>query len=241
MRTLPALRPPPWAWLSSNPARALVLAIAMAYALIAMLVIPIHWGFQDAEAYWQAGERFRSGEPLYFSVPADPSYPTIYRYAPWFALLWVPLTYLPHELVMALWDTLLVGAAMWLVWPNWRSPASVALSLLLLPYLLKVTSTGNVQSLMLAAIAYGLTSRWGPIVVGMAASLKGWPLLFAAYWWRQPSRIAFAVGVAALLILPALAFDLSAYPPSTGVLLTLGIKNALLVFGRIIAKSHPKA
>jgi len=43
--------------------------------------------------------------------------------------------------------------------------------------------------------------------------------------------------VAALLILPALAFDLSAYPPSTGVLLTLGIKNALLVLGRIIAKS----
>lgn len=236
-RTRPALQPPPWAWVSSNPARALVLAIAMAYALIAILVIPIHWGFQDAGAYWQAGERLRSGEPLYFSVPADPSYPTIYRYAPWFAWLWVPLTYLPHALVMALWDTLLVVAAIWLVWPNWRSPASVALSLLLLPYLLKVTSTGNVQSLMLAAIAYGLTSRWGPIVVGMAASLKGWPLLFAAYWWRQPSRVAFAVGVAALLILPALAFDLSAYPPSTGVLLTPGIKNALLVLGRIIAKS----
>jgi hypothetical protein len=71
----------------------------------------------------------------------------------------------------------------------------------------------------------------------MAASLKGWPLLFAAYWWRQLNRVAFAVGVAALLILPALAFDLSAYPPSTGVLLTPGIKNALLVLGRIIAKS----
>ena len=180
------------------------------------------------------------GQPLYFSIPADPSNPTIYRYAPWFAGLWVPLTYLPHALVMALWDALLVGSAMWLVWPNWRSPASVALSLLLLPYVLKVTSTGNVQILMLAAIAYGLTSRWGPIAVGMAASLKGWPLLFAAYWWRRPSRIAFAVGVAALLLLPMLAFDLSAYPPTTGVVVTPAIKNALLVFGRVLAKS-PRA
>jgi hypothetical protein len=229
----------PLAWVISNPARAVSLAIATGYALIAIWVVPLDWDFRDADAYWEAGERLRSGEPLYFSVPADPSDPTIYRYAPWFAWLWVPLTYLPYGLVMALWAALLVGAAIWLVWPNWGSPASVALSLLLLPYLLAITSTGNVQTLMLAGIAYGLTSRWGPVIVGMAASLKVWPLLYAAYWWRQPSRVALAVGVAALLILPALAYDLSAYPPTTGVLITLAIKNALLVFGRITSRGYP--
>lgn len=213
-----------------NLPRALAFALITGYALASVPAVATHWHFQDAGAYWNAAERLRSGGELYFSSP-DLGLPSLYRYAPWFAYAWLPLTYLPHTLVMALWGALLASAAGWLVWPNWRSPASVALSLLLLPDLLRVTSTGNVQGLMLAAIAWSLTSKWGPVVVGVAASLKGWPILFAAFY--RDRRILVAVAVAVLLALPALAFDLSGYPGRSG-LLAPGMLSALLVVARLL-------
>lgn len=216
-------------WISANPARAFVFAILIAYALAALIAVPTHWHFEDAGAYWNAAERLREGGPLYFSSP-DLGLPELYRYAPWFAFVWVPLTYLPAGLVMALWGVLLVAAAVWLIWPDWRSPASVALSLLVLPDLLRVTSTGNVQGLMLAALVLGLRSRWGPLVIGLAASLKVFPLAFAGvYLWRREWRkLALAIGVTVLLWLPTLAFDLSLYPGRAGVLAP-GMLSTLLV------------
>src|SRR6187401_1183743 len=53
---------------------------------------------QDWHAYYGAAERLREGAPLYPPVP-DPSGESVYRYAPWFAVLWVPLTLLPREAV----------------------------------------------------------------------------------------------------------------------------------------------
>jgi hypothetical protein len=223
-------------WLSANPVRAFAFAILIAYAVAALIAVPTHWHFEDAGAYWNAAERLREGGPLYFSSP-DLGLPELYRYAPWFAFVWVPLTYLPTGLVMALWGVLLVAAAAWLIWPDWRSPASVALSLLVLPDLLRVTSTGNVQGLMLAALALGLRSRWGPLVIGLAASLKLFPLVFAGvYLWRREwRRLALAVGVTALLWLPALAFDLSLYPGRAGFW-SPGMLSGVLVIARLLRR-----
>jgi hypothetical protein len=54
-------------------------------------------------------------------------------------------------------------------------------------------------------------------VVGIAASLKAWPLLAVLVyaWRRQWSAVAISLGVAGLLSLPALLTDLAAYPAGT--------------------------
>lgn len=225
VRALPApidlLRP-----ITANLPRAVVFAILIAYALAAVIAVTTHWYFEDADAYWHAAERLRSGEPLYVGGGAEP---WTYRYAPWFALAWVPASYLPHGLVMAVWAVLLALSAAWLAWPDWRSPASVALTLLVLPDLIRVTSTGNVQPLLLAAVAYGMTSRWGPLLIGAAASLKGWPILFALPWWDR--RILVAVAVAALLVAPLL-LDSTGYPTSRE-LFTPGTLSIALVAARL--------
>jgi hypothetical protein len=207
----------PLAWLRANPARALVFAILIAYALAATIAVVSHWHLEDAGAYWNAAERLRAGEPLYFSSP-NLSDSALYCYAPWFAAAWVPLSFLPRELVMLAWAAVLLGAAAYLIWPDWRSPASVSLSLLVLPDLLRVTSTGNVQGLMLATLAWGLRARWGPVAVGVAASLKLFPLLFAGLYLarREWRKLALAVALAVVLWLPAVLFDLSAYPHRVG-------------------------
>ena len=218
-------------WLTADPARAVAFALLIAYTLAATIAVTTHWYFEDADAYWNAAERLRAGQPLYIGGGAEP---WTYRYAPWFAIAWVPLSYLPHGGVMTGWAILLALSAAWLAWPDWRSPASVALTLICLPDLLRVTSTGNVQPLLLAAIAYGMTSRWGPLLIGAAASLKGWPILFALPWWDR--RILVAAGVAAVLVAPML-LDLSGYPTSREFI-TPGTLSIALVVSRLRV-AHP--
>lgn len=221
--------------LSRNPARTLVFALLIGYALAATIAVLGHWYFDDAQGYWQSALRLRAGEPLYYA--GDVGDPAVYRYAPWFAWVWVPLTYLPESVVMVLWGAVLVAAAAWLIWPA-RSPAAICLALLCFPDLLRVTSTGNVQPLLLALCAFGLTSRWGPLLIGLAASLKGWPLLFAGVWWRTPGRIALAAGVTSLLVAPALAYDLAGYPTNRQ-LLTPGTLSIALVVASVFKRSTP--
>ena len=48
----------------------------------------------DVSAYWEAANRLRDGDPLYQARAANAS--DLYRYAPWFATAWIPLTYLPQ-------------------------------------------------------------------------------------------------------------------------------------------------
>lgn len=216
-------------------AHKLALAILILLAALSLLAVTTHWYFEDAGAYWEGAMRLREGEPLYVDHVIGPE---LYRYAPWFAWVWMPLTFLPESVVMAGWAVILVGSAAWLVWPDWRNRYSVALSLLIFPDLARVTSTGNVQPLLLALIAATLLTRWGPVVIGAMASLKAWPLLFAGWygWKRQWDRLGVAVLVAVVLTLPALAFDLSAYPERP--LVTPGTFSILLVVARVLRQDR---
>ncbi|HLE58697.1 MAG TPA: hypothetical protein VJA85_03535, partial [Candidatus Limnocylindria bacterium] len=79
--------------------------IALAAAVMgAVLLIGAAWSVDvhpDAEAYWLAANRLRDGLALYGGPQGDET--EIYRYAPWFAFAWVPLTYLSHDAALALW------------------------------------------------------------------------------------------------------------------------------------------
>lgn len=169
----------------------------------------------DGEAYWNAALRLREGAPLYFQLP-NTGAPTLYWYAPWFAAAWVPLTFLPHDLVMTGWTLLLAGALGYLCWPLVQRPSAAGVALFALAGIILVRTVliGNVQPLMLAAVAWGLHRRSGPFLIAAAASLKIFPLIFALVYVRQRDwrRLGMTLAVTALLWLPILLFDLSDYP-----------------------------
>lgn len=171
----------------------------------------------DVAAYWNAAERLRSGQPLYEPGAANAS--DLYRYSPWFAAAWVPLTFLPREWVEAGWVLAMVAAALASTVPLLvRGPAGWAAFLLLTPLQLQGAVFGNVQPLLVLALVLGIDRRAAPLVVAMAASLKAVPLIVVVVWlargeWR---RAGLTLALTAILVLPAFLFDLSGYSTEPG-------------------------
>ena len=204
-----------------RPARMAVVGVAMAilatYAAISVWAILNHWYFYDASGYWEAGMRLREGLPLY-PTGIDQDAPEVYRYAPWFAWVWFVLTFLPRDLVMFGWAALLVLACVYLLYLLPRNATGAMLALLFAPMLFRVVSQGNAHPLMVAGLAFGLARSSGPIWIGLAASLKLVPILFAAVYVanRQYWRALIAVTATVILWLPALAYGIDSYPSAVG-------------------------
>src|SRR5688500_10702625 len=90
--------------------RLAALAVCVGMGLAFVIANVRSWELEDAEAYWSAAHRLRAGMHLYIAVPLGADEMTAYRYAPWLAWLWVPLTYLPKIVVQAGWSAILLGA-----------------------------------------------------------------------------------------------------------------------------------
>jgi hypothetical protein len=172
----------------------------------------------DADAYWLAAERIRDGAALYGGPRGDET--EIYRYAPWFAFAWVPLTFLGQEAAYFVWRGVLLVASLAAVWPLLRrpGPASLTLATLMFALLISNLPAANVTALMVGALVLTANRRTGPVVVGMAASLKIFPILLVVGYlaerrWRDAG---VAVGVMAILWVHLLAFDLSTFPLQVG-------------------------
>ena len=195
----------------------LAIALLTVYAVIAVAAIAQNWYFFDARGYWDTALSLRNGGELYPPV-VDQDDPFVYRYAPWFAWVWVGLTFLPQQLVFVAWGVALIAATAWLLWQLPRSATGMVLGLIFGPMLLRVVSQGNVQPLMVAALAWGLMRASGPAWIGLAASLKLVPVVFAAHYLarREYLRAAASLVVSVLLWLPALAYGLDDYPTSVG-------------------------
>lgn len=194
-------------------ARGVALLACSLYLLANVVLVTEQWNFDDIGAYLGAADRVQHGGPLYFTSP-NPS--EVYRYAPWFALVWVPLTHLPRLGVEVVWALLLLGATGLAMAHFRRSAAELCLALLLGALLFRTAGWGNIQPLVVLSLIYLLPGRAGPWMVGITASLKGLPILFlAVYAWRRDwGAVAIGIGVAAILWAPALFFDLSEYPAS---------------------------
>jgi glycosyl transferase family 87 len=192
------------------------LAVVIAIGLFNLYQAAIHWTLSDAAAYWNAALRLREGGELY-PVLTNVDASEVYRYAPWFAWLTVPWTYLPQQVAGALWSAiLLAGSALALV-PLVRARAWLAVAFFG-PILVGISAVGNVQPLIIASLVWSVQRRSGPIWIGVAASLKVFPILFAVvYLGRgQWGRAAVAVTVTGLLWAPALLFDLRGYATEAG-------------------------
>jgi hypothetical protein len=196
-----------------------VIGLLFATMLVRVALIASNWGLEDVDAYWQAALRLRAGEPLY--IPGlDPDSYRVFRYAPWFAWLWVPLTYLPQTIVEWAWAAILAAASIAILvgLARLRRPAAWALALIIAPWLLSLVQVGNIQPLVVAMLAYGVSRRSGPVWVGIAASLKAVPILWILVYLarREWNWVAATIAVAALLAASFLIYDLSGYVTDPG-------------------------
>jgi hypothetical protein len=211
-RTYPLPRSLP-GWLSFLGV-ALLLAL-MGYALTTY-ALSREYG-SDVAAYWGAAERIRAGEPLYVAGVANAS--DLYRYAPWFAYAWVPLTFLPREAVTDAWVGLMLAAAAASTLPLLRHGlAGTAAFALFAPLQVQGAMFGNVQPLLVLMLLWGVERRSGPFWIALAASLKAVPLLLALVYAGRGEwhRAGAAVVITAALVAPALLFDLSGYSTQPG-------------------------
>ena len=205
---------------------------------ISQLILTIgDWHLSDAGAYWEAAMRLREGEPLYPAL-ADPEASDVYRYAPWLAWAWVPLTLLPREVVHVIWSIFLLAASAAALSPLVRIRAWLAVALFG-PILVGISAIGNVQPLIVAALVLGVERRSGPLWIAAAASLKAVPLLLVVTYVgrRQWLRALATLGLTAALVAPMLLYDLSHYPTGAGgasMFFDVPILFALVVAGGIV-------
>jgi hypothetical protein len=196
-----------------------VIALLFGTMLIRVALIATDWNFGDISAYWLAAERLKHGEPLYLGSLNPDSY-QVFRYAPWFAWLWVPLTFLPRWLVDVGWAAVLGIASLWILagLVRLRSAAAICLALILTPWLLSLVQVGNIQPLVVAALGYGISRRSGPLWLGASAALKVVPGLFALVYLarRQWRQLILAVAWSAIFAAPFLLYDLSGYQTDPG-------------------------
>jgi hypothetical protein len=197
-------------------ARIVALAVIIGIGLFNVVEAVSHWALSDAAAYWHAALRLRDGQPLY-PLLANVDASEVYRYAPWFAWLTVPFTYLQVQLAGAIWSAvLLAGSGLALV-PLVRMRAWVAVAFFA-PILVGISAVGNVHPLLIAPLVWTVERRSGPLWIGVAASLKIFPILFALVYlgrgqWKQA---LVAVAVTLLLWAPALLYDLRGYATEAG-------------------------
>ena len=219
-------------------ARTVALAVVIGIGFFNVYEAIAHWTLSDASAYWNAALRLREGGALYPAVSnLDAS--EVYRYAPWLAWLTVPFTYLSVQLAGTLWSALLLGASVVALIPLVRARAWLLVAFFA-PILVGISAVGNVQPLLIASLVWTVERRSGPLWIGVAASLKIFPILFALVYLgrREWSRAALAVAVAAALWAPALLYDLRGYTTDAGQaasLFAVPALWALVVSGAAVA------
>jgi len=196
--------------------RLLVTALVVGIGISQLVFTLTDWHLSDAAAYREAAWRLRSGEPL-FPALVDAEASEVYRYSSWFAWAWVPLTYLPRTVADVIWSAVLLAASAAALIPLVRRRAWLAVAFFA-PILVGISAIGNVHPLIVAALVLGVERRSGPLWIGLAASLKAFPLLFTLTYLgrRQWGRVAATVGVTAVLVAPTLLHDLSNYPAGAG-------------------------
>jgi hypothetical protein len=208
-------------WISLDSARArtavraaAAVAIGVSISQIILSVAQLPWQPPDTEAYWQAALRLRAGEPLYVATD-ELLARDIYRYAPWFAYAWVPLTHLPKDVVEVAWKVVMVACTAVAMLPllTLRTFVATAVALLLGWLTLQTALYGNVHPLLIAGLVWTVDRRSGPVWIAIAASLKFVPIVYVIVYaargeWR---RFGVAVSLTLVLVAPMMAFDLSAY------------------------------
>lgn len=199
-------------------ARFIVTGIALGWLAYTLTSWFLAWNPADARAYYLAAERLRDGAALYPAMNADAH--EVFRYAPWFAAAFLPLTLLPIDVATHAWSLGMLGCAALAVLPilRLRSRAAVVVAALLGATLAETAMFGNTHPLVVALLSWTIVRPSAPWWLAVATSIKLVPIMFIAPWvgkrrWRDS---IVAVIVSLLLFAPLIAFDLSGYVTSPG-------------------------
>lgn len=199
-------------------ARFLVTGLILGWLAYTLTSWFLAWNPADARAYYLAAERLRDGETLYPAMHPDAH--EVFRYAPWFAVAFLPFTLLPIHVATHLWSALMLVCAALAVVPVARlgGRSAILVAALLGALLAETAMFGNAHPLVVALLSWTISRPSAPWWVGVATSIKLAPIGFVVPWLRMRGlRDALvAVAVAALLFLPVLAFDLAGYVTSPG-------------------------
>lgn len=195
-----------------------VIGVGVSQIMLSFMYLPSRPG--DVSAYWDAAIRLRGGEPLYIRTN-DPLAVEVYRYAPWFAWMWVPLTHLPRDLVETGWRAAMVLASVMALIPLMarRSIIHLAAAALIGAMTVQTALFGNVQPLLIAGLVWNVDRRGGPIWIAAAASLKFVPILYVVVYLgrREWGKAAMTLLLTMILVSPMLLHDLSGYTTTPGV------------------------
>ena len=200
--------------------RMAVTALAVVLLVMGVATAAANWHLTDLKAYLAAADLLASGGNPFEVQLWERGLPYHYHYSPWFAALFVPALALPAGVVGVGWSLLLGAAAAVSLLPlvqrhGWRS---APLALLMAFLYLNLVAEGNVQPLLLAGLVWTLERRSGPVMIGIAASLKLVPILLALIYvgrgeWR---RALVAAVVTAVLLAPTLLFEIAPTALETG-------------------------
>lgn len=230
----------------SASAMIIVIGFCAIWALANVVLVTAQWEFDDVHAYLGTAQRLLDGGPLYVLTP---NLSDMYFYAPWFAYLWMPFAALPRIGVEVAWAVVLLVSNIAALVQLRRTWAGLALALLLGGLLYRTAGWGNVQPLLVAFLVYTLPTRAGPWAVGVASSLKPWPILAVGVylWRRQWTSAAISLTVAALLWLPIFLFNWTEYPAGArapniyDATFLLAVPSLLGATGRVAAGRGPRA
>jgi hypothetical protein len=206
-------------------ARRMTYAILIALSVTNVIWALGDWRFYDLITYLDAAQMWvDAGNPYTPTARAEDW--MLYRYGPWFAALFVPLLSLPRVVVEVGYSAIVTAASCLAVVPMIRQyglPA-VPIALFLGTMLFGIGTGGNIQPVMVAILAWSLTTRWGPLGVAIAASMKLTPLLFVFVFagQREWRKVAVTLVLTAILLGPILFFEL---PPQATM---PGPSNSLL-------------
>lgn len=213
-------RPARW-WLhpAAFAGRASIVVLVTLVATAALAYSSSHTYGVDVNAYWGAAMRLREGAPLY--LLGDATAGDVYRYAPWFAYAWIPLTYLPRDAVVAAWIAVLTVAALLSTAPLLARGTATGLCafVLITPFQLDGAAWGNVQPLLVLMLVWGMERRSGPLWIALGASLKAAPgMLALVYFARGEHRRGLAtIGLTLLFTAPMVLHGLATYDTNVGV------------------------
>ena len=196
-------------------ARIVALAVIIAIGINHIWWAIADWHLRDMNAYWDAAMRLRMDQELFAPTSIEAS--EVYRYSPWFAWLWVPVTFLPRIIANIGWSLILLAASAVAVWPLARRGSLLGVAFFL-PMLIGITAIGNVHPLLIAMLVLGVHRSLGPLWIAIAASLKIVPIILVATYLgrRQWARAGLTIALTALLSAPFLLYDLSNYVTDAG-------------------------
>lgn len=206
-------------------ARRVASAILIALSITNVIWAVSDWRFYDLITYLDAAQMWvDTGNPYTPTARAEDW--MLYRYGPWFAALFVPLLSLPQPVVEVGFSAIVTAASVLAVVPMIRQygrPA-VPIALFFGTMLFGIGTGGNIQPVMVAVLAWSLTTRFGPLGVGIAASMKLTPLLFVVVYagQREWRKVAATLLTTAILLGPIFFFEL---PPQATM---PGPSNSLL-------------